>query len=223
MGSDAPHAAWLRTAPAGRFTLSGVSAENPASKRPYRMGARAKATEATRVSILDAAETAIEELSFDEITLAAIAARAGVSVQTVLRHFETRDKLLMASLLHAGSKIPPDRQAVPVGDLDEIVTVLVRHYEQFGDRILRLLAEEDREAAARQLTDLGRAFHLEWCKQAFAPVLAGLSGAARERRIAQLVATTDIYVWKVLRYDQGLSARQAKLAIRELLEPLSGT
>lgn len=185
------------------------------------MGARAKATEATRVGILDATETAIEELSFDAITLDAVAARAGVSVQTVLRHFETRDKLLMASLLHAGSKIPPDRQALPVGDLDEIVKVLVHHFEQFGDRILRLLAEEDREPAARELTDLGRAFHLEWCKQAFSPTLAGLSGATRERRVAQLVAATDVYVWKLLRYDQGLSRRQTKLALRELLEPLA--
>jgi AcrR family transcriptional regulator len=201
--------------------LVGVSAGDPATKRAYKMEARARATEATRVSILDATETAFEELSFDEITLASIAARAGVSVQTVLRHFETRDKLLMASLLHAGSKIPPDRQAVPVGDLDEIVNVLVHHYEQFGDRILRLLAEEDREPAARQLTDLGRAFHREWCMQAFAPVLEGLRGATHERRIAQFVAATDIYVWTVLRRDQGLSRRQAKLAIRELVEPLT--
>jgi AcrR family transcriptional regulator len=185
------------------------------------MEARAKTTEATRVSILDATETAFEELSFDEITLAAIADRAGVSIQTVLRHFETRDKLLMASLLHAGSKIPPDRQAVPVGDLDAIVNVLARHYEQFGDRILRLLAEEDREPAARQLTDLGRAFHREWCKQAFSPTLEGLRGATHERRIAQFVAATDIYVWKVLRRDQALSRRQAELAVRELLEPLT--
>lgn len=204
------------------LNLVDVSAQNPAAKRPYRMEARARTKEATRVNILDAAETACEELSFDEITLAAVAARAGVSVQTVLRHFETRDKLLMASLLYAGSKIPPDRQAVPVGDLDEIVRVLVHHYEQFGDRILRLLAEEDREPAARQLTDLGRAFHLEWCRQAFSPALDALSGATRERRIAQFVAATDVYVWKVLRYDQGLSPRQAKLAIRELLAPLAG-
>ncbi len=201
--------------------LVGVSAGNPATKRAYRMQARARTTEATRASILDAAETACEELSFDEITLAEIATRADVSVQTVLRHFETRDKLLMASLLHAGSKIPPDRQAVPVGDLDEIVNVLTHHYEQFGDRILRLLAEEDHEPAARQLTDLGRAFHREWCKQAFSPVLEDLSGATQERRIAQFVATTDIYVWKLLRHDQGLSRRQTKLAIRELLEPLT--
>jgi AcrR family transcriptional regulator len=207
----------------GSLYLVGVSAENPASKRPYRMGARARTTEATRVRILDATETAFEELPFDAITLAAVAARAGVSVQTVLRHFETRDKLLMASLLHAGSKIPPDRQAVPVGDLDEIVKVVVQHFEQFGDRILRLLAEEDREPAARQLTDLGRAFHREWCKQAFAPVLENMSGATRERRIAQFVAATDVYVWKLLRYDQGLSRRQAALAIRELLEPLTVT
>ena len=42
----------------------------------------------------------------------------------------------------------------------------------------------------------------------------------RERRVAQFVAVTDIYVWKLLRRDRELSARQTKLAMRELLEPL---
>jgi AcrR family transcriptional regulator len=197
-----------------------MSDRDAAPKRSYRMAARAKAKEATREKILDAVEVAFEELLFDEITLAAIAKRAGVSVQTVLRHFESREGLFMASLLHTGAKMAPDRAVLPVGDVEEIVGVLIDHYERFGDRILRSLAQEEREPTLRMLTDLGREFHLEWCKQAFAPALKGLRGAKRERRIAQFVTGTDIYVWKLLRRDRGLSQAQTKLAMRELLEPL---
>lgn len=199
-----------------------MSDRDAASKRPYRMAARAQATEATREKILDAVEVAFEELLFDEITLAAIAKRAGVSVQTILRHFDNRDGLFMASLLHTGSKMAPDRSVLPVGDVEEIVGVLVDHYERFGNRILRSLAQEEREPTLRMLTDLGRQFHLEWCKQAFAPALKGLRGAKRERRIAQFATGTDIYVWKLLRRDRGLSQAQTKLAMRELLDPLMG-
>ncbi|MGC1165639.1 MAG: TetR/AcrR family transcriptional regulator [Solirubrobacterales bacterium] len=199
-----------------------MSEREATSKRPYRMGARAKATEATKERILDAVEVAFEELLFDEITLAAVAQRAGVSVQTILRHFETREGLFMASLLHTGAKMAPDRTVLPVGDVEEIVGVLADHYEKFGDRVLRMLAQEEREPTLRMLTDLGREFHLEWCKQAFSPALKGLRGVKRERRIAQFVTGTDIYVWKLLRRDRGLSRAQTKLAMRELLEPLMG-
>ncbi len=191
-----------------------------AKKRPYRMRARARAAAATKEKILAAVEASFDELLFDEITLAAIAARAGVSVQTVLRHFESRDGLFMASLLHSGGKMAADRGVLPAGDLEEIVDGLVDHYEEFGDRILRTLAQEEREPTLRMLTDLGRSFHLEWCKQAFSPALKGLRGAKRERRVAQFVTGTDIYVWKLLRRDRGLSRQQTKLAMRELLEPL---
>jgi AcrR family transcriptional regulator len=199
-----------------------MSEGKAATKRPYRMQARAKATEATREKILDAVEVAFEELLFDEITLTAIAERAGVSVQTILRHFESREGLFTASLMHTGAKMAGDRGVVPVGDLDEILGTLVDHYEKFGDRVLRMLAQEEREPTLRVLADLGREFHLQWCKQAFAPALAGLRGAKRERRIAQFVTGTDIYVWKLLRRDRGLSQAQTKLAMRELLEPLTG-
>jgi AcrR family transcriptional regulator len=185
------------------------------------MGARAETTEATRQRILEAVEAAFDELAFDEITLARIAKRANVSVQTILRHFESKEALRAAALLHAGQKMAATRTVMPVGDLDEIVDVLVDTYEQFGNRVLRMLAREEEEAALRQLADLGRAYHLEWCKQAFSASLKGLRGQVRERRIAQIVACTDVYVWRVLRRDRGLSPRQAKLAMLEMLEPLT--
>jgi len=50
---------------------------------------------------------------------------------------------------------------------------------------------------------------------------AHLRGADRTRRLAQLVAVCDVYTWKLLRHDAGLSQRQVVTALVELLEPLT--
>jgi len=199
-----------------------VSRGEAKTKRPYRMNARAKSAEATRKKILDVVEVAFEELFFDEITLAEVARRAGVSVQTVIRHFESKEGLFLSSYLQTAEKMGADRGPLPVGDPRKIIDELVDHYERFGDRILWLLAQEEREPILKHLADAGRIYHLQWCRQAFAPALDGLRGKAHERRLAQLVTATDIYVWKLLRRDRDLSRPQTKLAMRELIEPLLG-
>jgi len=184
------------------------------------MKARAEAAEATRRKILDVVEVAFAELFYDEITLTEVARRAGVSVQTVIRHFDSKENLFLASYLQTAEKMGADRGPLPVGDPRRIVDDLVEHYEQFGDRILWLLAQEEREPILKHLADAGRIYHLQWCRQAFGPALEGLRGKVHERRLAQFVAATDIYVWKLLRRDRGLSKPQSKLAMRELVEPL---
>jgi AcrR family transcriptional regulator len=190
-------------------------------KRPYRMKARAAAAEATRERILEACEAAFTELRFDDLTLGAVAERAGVSVQTVIRHFQTKDNLLVATLGHAAMRMASDREVPAGGEPEEIIGTLFDHYEEFGDRLLWMLAQEDRVPTLGVLANAGRSYHLEWCKRAFEPALRGLRGARRDRRVAQLVALTDIYVWKVLRRDRGLSVAATKLAVLELLEPLA--
>jgi hypothetical protein len=94
--------------------------------------------------------------------------------------------------------------------------VLLDHYELMGDRVMRLLAEEERSPELREIVEGGRALHREWCARVFAPALMD----APPRRLAQLVAVCDVYTWKLLRRDAGLSRRQTELALRELLEPL---
>jgi AcrR family transcriptional regulator len=197
-----------------------MSGGNARAKRPYRMKVRAQAAEATRQKILDVVEAAFAELFYDEITLSAVAKRAGVSVQTVIRHFESKENLFVASYLQTAEKMGADRGPLPVGDPEEIIADLVDHYERFGDRILWMLAQEEREQILKHLADAGRIYHLQWCRQAFAPALDGLRGKTRERRLAQFVVATDIYVWKLLRRDRNLSKQQTKLAMRELVEPL---
>ncbi len=186
------------------------------------MNARAKSAEATREKILAAAEDISAKQPVDEITLGAIAKRAGVTVQTVLRHFGNREGLLIATLVHVGAKMGRDRDAAKARDEAEAISILIDHYDKFGERILSLLGAEERNPALVTIADVGRTYHQEWCEGVFAAALEGLSGAKRSRRVAQFVAVTDIYVWKVLRRDRGLSGAQTKLAVRELLEPLMG-
>jgi AcrR family transcriptional regulator len=60
------------------------------------MVARAKAAEATRGKILESARELFAELPYDRVSLDAVAARAGVTVQTVLRRFGSKEDLLAA-------------------------------------------------------------------------------------------------------------------------------
>lgn len=194
--------------------------EDGAGTRPYRMRARAEAAAATGERILDAAEALFYESAFEEVTLAAIAERAGVTVQTVIRRFGDRKGLSQAALQRLGERVDRKRGSASPGDVEGAVRVLVDHYEEVGDGVIRLLAEEQRRPSLRPLADIGRAYHRKWCERIFAPALEGRRGVERERRLAQLVAVTDVYLWKLLRRDRGLSRRQTELALRELLEPL---
>lgn len=97
---------------------------------------------------------------------------------------------------------------------------VVDHYETAGDIALRLLAEEERSTEIAAITRAGRTYHHDWCARVFAPALGRLTGVERDRRLAQLVAICDVYTWKLLRRNAGLSRRQVTIALRELLEAL---
>jgi AcrR family transcriptional regulator len=192
----------------------------PPLRRPYRMAARAEAAAATAERIVDAAVELFWELPTDRISLDEVAGRAGVSVQTVIRRFGGKEGLLAAAGEREADKVRSQRDQAPVGDAAGAVRVLVDHYEMLGDRVLKLLAEEERVPALREIADRGRTLHREWCARVFAPVLIDLVGVERQRRLAQLVAICDVYTWKLLRRDAGLSRRQTELALGELLNPI---
>ena len=48
---------------------------------------------------------------------------------------------------------------------------LIKHYERYGDLMMRLLAEGHRSYLVRKVTDRGREVHLEWVKRTFEPQL----------------------------------------------------
>jgi AcrR family transcriptional regulator len=190
--------------------------------RGYRMTARAESAAATGERILDAAIELFWERPTDRIVLREVAERAGVTVQTVIRRYGGREGLLAA----AGERqirATEEERAVPVGDVDAAVGVLLEHYERNGAGVLRLLAAAESSPVLAEFAERGRRLHREWCRDAFRPFLTNLTGVDHDRRLAQVVAVCDVYTWKLLRLDSGLSRRQTHLALTELLAPLLDT
>lgn len=192
------------------------------STRRYTMTARARAVEATRAAIVEALRTLSEERLLRDIGLEDVAQRAGVSVQTVLRHFGSRAELFEQVATEIRGAVVEERRA-PVGDVAAAMRVLLDHYESRGDAVLLLLAQERLEETVARITESGRAVHRAWVEEVFAPFLP-VAGEAREEAVDLLVAATDLYTWKLLRRDRGHSLARTRqrmeLLVRAVLTGL---
>jgi AcrR family transcriptional regulator len=185
------------------------------------MVTRADAARLTGERILDALVSLYLEQPLDQIRLADVAQRAGVTVQTVIRRFENKTGLVVAAIERVSGQVAAQRGAAIPGDLAGAVANLVDHYERSGDLSLKLVAEQPSVPGIGSVAESGRRFHRDWCARVFAPTLDRLAGPVRRRRLAQLVAICDVYVWKLLRRDAGLSRPQVELALLEMLTPLT--
>ena len=184
------------------------------------MAARAEAAERTGREILAATVALWRERPMEEITLAAIAERAGVSARTVIRRFGSRAGVIAACIEADAAGIVADRGQAPAGDVDGALAVLLAHYERDGDAVLRTLPLEETVPEARAIVQAGRAGHREWCARVFAPHLPSPGEAEHGVRLDAFVAATDLYAWKLLRRDLGRSADETARAIRALVDGL---
>ena len=180
-------------------------------RRPYRMTARAEAAAATRSRILDAAVEQFLTRWYDEVTLAGVARAAGVSQQTIVNHFGGKERLLEQAVEHFG----PQRARRAA---DDPVAGVVDDYEEGGDATIRFLALEERVPAVAPFLVRGRAGHRAWVEEAFAGRLPAAPGPERERLVDAHVVATDVYTWKRLRRDLGLS-REATIETMRILLP----
>jgi AcrR family transcriptional regulator len=171
-------------------------------KRTYDMGTRQQAKDSTRDAIVRATIDAfMAERSF-AITLPTIAERAKVTVKTVLRHFGSREAVIEAAWAQAYDEVMAERTPPP-GDLEGALKVLIAHYELRGSIGLVMLADENDPRAVR-MNSAGRLAHREWVEEVCADRLPE-QAAARTRLVDVLVVATDLYAWKLLRIDRGLS------------------
>ena len=186
--------------------------------RSYTMTTRARSAEQTRLRILDAVLELQAGRLVPEIALGDVAATAGVSVQTILRRFGSRAGLLSAAIEHMQGRVVEERRA-PVGDVPAAVGVIVDHYEQRGDGVILLLAQEHADALVQRITDDGRTMHRAWVQEVFAPHLPDTTGH-RDELIDLLVVATDVYTWKLLRRDRGLSRDETENRMHHLVSAL---
>ena len=105
-------------------------------KRPapaYRMRARADAVEATRGRLIQSALKAFSARLYDDVTIASVARDAGVSHQTLINHFGTKQGLYAAAVEFAAKRIGDVRAGAIAGDVTSIVGALMDQYEEHGD------------------------------------------------------------------------------------------
>jgi AcrR family transcriptional regulator len=189
--------------------------------RPYRMTVRADAAERTGERIVDAMLRRYADLPYDRIRLEDVAADAGVTVQTVIRRFGSKHGLLAATVEREFTRLAADRAAAMGEDAESTMHALVRYYEHHGALILKLYSEAHQAPGVPELAARGRAYHLNWCREAFSEALQRIDDSdVRARRLAQVVAICDAATWRILRFDGDLSPEQTEAALLELLLPL---
>jgi AcrR family transcriptional regulator len=189
-----------------------------APPRAYQQKVRASQTTANGERMVEAAVALLQSTPrVREVTLEAVAARADVTVRTILRRFGSRDGLLEAAFHRMARNIGANRPLPGTGDVDAAAESLTAQYEQFGDFVLKMLEQEHDLPVLGELVAYGRSRHRAWLEQVFAPQLASLDAGERKQRVTELYAATDVYLWKLFRHDFGLARKQTAETFRNLI------
>jgi AcrR family transcriptional regulator len=189
-------------------------------RRPYKKVARAESQQQTHDALLDAAEEELSEDGWSKASLETLAAKAGVTKQTALRHFGSKEGLIEAVIRRTSEIVRKERARAPVGDIPGAVRNLMDHYERWGNLVMRVLAEEHRISLVRKVTDRGRQVHYEWVDYAFGPQLEGLDDEARGRRRAALIVICDVHTWWLFSHELGLGRAEISAILVDLIERL---
>lgn len=183
------------------------------------MTARADGAAATRERLLVAAWRYFATRPYEDVRLSEIAADAEVTAQTLHTQLGSKEQLFTTVAQRWGLQEMARRDAAPVGQVREAIKILFDGYDANGMTVLRMLSEEERIPAVRSITDAGRAYHRNWATRTFQPLLHGLRGSARERRLTAIVIATDVLVWKLLRHDMQLDRPTAEQIVTEMVNP----
>jgi AcrR family transcriptional regulator len=191
-----------------------------ARARTYTQVRRAAAQDRTRTALLDAAEDAFFSRPWDEVSLEAIAAAAGSTKQTLLRHFGSKDGLLEQAYERAFERVREQRLAAPTDDIAGAVDNLLDHYEQSGERAIKIAAMP----GGGRIGEIGRRsrqLHYDWVEHAFGRRLDRAGPTERARLHAALIVACDVQSWWILSRDLRLDRPEVRatliLTIRRLL------
>lgn len=182
------------------------------------MRARAVSAEVTRRRILDVVVSLLKNRFRSEIRLEDVAAGARVTVQTIINVFGGRSALLNEALAEMLRDLKAQRLRPSPGDVDAAIAALVEHYEQFGDLVIRNLAEN----ADPDFIEAGRVGHRQWVQRQFAIQMDGRDARARRLLVDQLVCACDVYTWKLLRRDMGRSRAETENTILTTVKAVIG-
>ena len=193
----------------------GSSQSEAGEKRPYTATAQTEIKAQSRQNILDATVALYDEAWLDQITLQQVAQGAGVASKTILRHFGSKENLLVAANEAARARPDMQRAEPQPGSAAAAVACVVAHYEVMGRALWRSLVQEERYPALQPVLADGRLFHETWVRRAFAPQLA--QSTRPEWLLNQLYTLTDFFTWKLLRLERDLSQPETEAVMLEMI------
>lgn len=183
----------------------------------YTMRARAEGVAATRDRIARAMLKLALAQAYEDITLVAIAQASGVSHQTVLNHFESKEGVAAAAAQVLAEETGDARAKARPGDVPGAIGVLVGEYERIGDANARWAMSAERLGSLAPWLDEARAGHQTWLQRIFGATLPK-PPAARRRAIVALHAATDVYTWKLLRRDLRLTRHETEAVMVDVVK-----
>ena len=146
-----------RTCRSGRGAVTDGAASSPRRGRPR--------SEQARLAILDAAAGLLFERGLAEVSMDAVAKRAGVSKATIYRWWPTKETLALEAVYRSWAEVeppPPDTGTLP-GDLLALLLPWVAHVtgRPYGRLLAAFIAQAQTDAAfAKQFRAFGQEFHL---------------------------------------------------------------
>lgn len=217
-----------------------------ATTRPYKQIARAAAQEARRWRTLRAAWDLFGQHRYEDVSMQDIAERARVGERTIYRLVGAKEALLDAwidvllSRRGVDATRPDPETDVPrevqigwqrwvdddgedrePGNVDSFVEGLMAFYEEWGDGLVLMRAQEDEVPQFRRLLELGRKRHRIWVHHFLGPLLGACDVTQRKRRLVTLEAVCEVTTWRVLRREQGLSERATATTFSDLITALT--
>jgi len=114
------------------------------ARTPYQQAAR----ELLRQTLFGAARDQMEERPWSEITMSDVAARAGVSRQTLYKEFGNRNEFGLAFVIHEGEHFLDEVEAAVKQHLDDPRVAVTAAFELFlraagEDPLIRMLLSDD--------------------------------------------------------------------------------
>jgi AcrR family transcriptional regulator len=179
------------------------------TERRHSPNLRDEYAEMTRKRIVAAFVETLEDETADEISMAAIAKRAGVAERTIYRHFKTRAELFAA----AGEWIEDNVFGyVPFSSPDELPGIFRKLCKSFDHHPHLARAIAMTRVGRRVRADFRR--HLvDQHRKAMAPLVTHLS--PKEVRQAEALAAylNNVLAWSALREDFDMSSTEIADAI----------
>lgn len=187
-------------------------------RRAYDMTKRSDAAGGTRQRIAEAALSLFMERDYDDVSLNEIARTAGVSHQTVLNHCESKAGVLLAAGELFSERIRDlEADAVP-GDVRSVVHTTCVRYEALGDANARWAAMSTRAPEVAEGLARGRLGFQAWLAEMLGDLMPADDDPDERRRVLLgLHAALDVFTWKLLRRDLGLSQRQTEMQLTDLV------